>query len=172
MTRKSAERMDTNPSVQQSSSSVYVSLMKQSGFLKAGEFAGSVNAFLSGFGRAVDTDDLEVVLSLVEVQLTVNISVLDVRPVEPASMTNVLQKVDLHDANVAVADNLARERCRQVGRIVASGSACGVRERDVSRARPAGAVAADGFLPADYGMRATLRSWRACVYGLDDTVSL
>ena len=58
-------------------------------FLKAGELAGSVNAFLSAFGRAVDTDDLEVVVSLVEVQLTVNISVLEVRPVELASMTNI-----------------------------------------------------------------------------------
>ena len=35
------------------------------------------------------------------------------------------------------------------------GSACGDRERDASRARPAGAVAAGGSLPADYGMRAT-----------------
>jgi hypothetical protein len=50
---------------------------------------------------------------LVEVQLTVNISVLGGRPVEVASMTNVLQKVDVHDANVAVADG---ERVSPEGR--------------------------------------------------------
>lgn|GEM_PF-6338514 len=72
--------------------------------LKANKSAGSVNAFLSGFGRVLDTDHLEVVVFLVEVQLTVNISVLGGRPVEVASMTNVLQKVDVHDANVAAAE--------------------------------------------------------------------
>jgi hypothetical protein len=76
--------------------------------LKTSEFTGSVDAVFGGFGRAVNPDNLEVVVLLIEVQLTLSIPMLDGGTVEVASMTNVLKKVHVHENNLAQAETRRR----------------------------------------------------------------